>query len=88
MMILHITIILSILSAMITVVAFVLYIGARMAVRVESSESEGVQPGDINSELDRKERLYRSIHFISLSIFVLLGVLILVQLSSRLPAAS
>ncbi len=86
-MILNVTIILSILSALTTVVAFVLYIRARMAVRAESSESDGEQPDDINSRLDRKERLYRSIHFISLSIFVFLGVLILVQLSGKLQAA-
>jgi hypothetical protein len=77
-MILSITVILCVLSAMTTIVSFVGYIKARMAQRDDHSIAE----------LDRKERLYRSIHFISLFIFVFLGVLILIQLSNRLQAVT
>jgi hypothetical protein len=69
-MILYLTIILCILSAITTVVAFILYVRARMA------------------ELDRKEQLYKSIHFISLFIFVFLGVLLLIQLSDKLQSVT
>jgi cytochrome bd-type quinol oxidase subunit 2 len=33
---------------------------------------------------EEAERIYQSIHFITLALFVLLGVLLLVQLSNRL----
>lgn len=69
-MILYLTIILCILSAITTVIAFILYVRARMAERND------------------QERLYRSIHFTSLFIFVFLGVLLLIQLSDKLQAAN
>jgi predicted RND superfamily exporter protein len=80
-LILTLTIILAVLSALTTIVAFLLYIKARMAERSdEPAQSSGLH----QEELDRLERRYQSIHFISLFIFVFLGVLILVQLSQRL----
>lgn len=36
------------------------------------------------ARLDRVEKTWQSLHFITLSLFVLFGVLILVQLSHRL----
>lgn len=53
-------------NAIVTIVAFFLYVKARMA------------------ELDKKEKKYQSLHFITLSLFVLFGVLILIHLSNRL----
>lgn len=40
-------------------------------------------PSGRNAELDRKELTWRSIHFITLFAFVVLGVIILVILSGR-----
>ncbi|HEV3411401.1 MAG TPA: hypothetical protein VG101_02940 [Puia sp.] len=54
-----------ILSAVVTIVSFFLYVRARLA-------------------FDRREERYRSIHFITLAIFTLLGVLLLIELSHRL----
>jgi cytochrome bd-type quinol oxidase subunit 2 len=53
-------------NAIVTIVAFFLYVKARLAY------------------LEKKEKKYRSIHFITLSLFVLFGVLILIHLSNRL----
>lgn len=74
-------VILCIGSALTTLVSFVLYIKARMAQRDHPDEEE---PDVLrHAALDRKEKLYQSIHFISLCIFVFLGVLILVMISRR-----
>jgi hypothetical protein len=54
-----------ILSAVVTIISFFLYVRARLA-------------------FDRREERYRSIHFITLAIFTLLGVLLLIELSHRL----
>lgn len=35
-------------------------------------------------EQTRKEQLYRSIHFVTLALFVLMGVLLLIQISHRI----
>ena len=66
------------------VLTFVLYVRARMAVREED-------PGDSDEEnarrlaaLDRREGLYRRVHFITGFVFVVLGVIILSILSHRL----
>jgi uncharacterized membrane protein len=55
-----------ILSGLVSLVSFVLYVRARMR------------------EQEHKEDRYRSVHFASLSLFVALGVMILIQLSNRL----
>jgi hypothetical protein len=61
-----ITIATAILSALISLVTFILYVRARM------------------HEQEKKEERYRLFHFLSLFIFVVLGVLILVQLALRI----
>lgn len=73
-------IILCVCSALVTLISFILYIRARIAERGHPDE---MSPDHHlrHSELDRKEQLYKSIHFISLLIFVALGVLILVIIS-------
>lgn len=59
-----------VISAVITVTSFFLYVRARMAYR------------------EAEERRYRSIHFITLFLFVLFGVLILIRLSDKLNSPS
>jgi hypothetical protein len=78
----RLAVLLCILSAITTILSFLLYVRARMAVRKD--EHSGDDYRQHNAALDRKERAYQSIHFISLLIFVALGVFILVQLSGKL----
>jgi len=70
-------------SALTTIISFVLYIKARAAERDHPDEM-GPDTRRRHAELDRKERRYQSIHFISLFIFVVLGVLILIAISRRI----
>jgi hypothetical protein len=56
-------------NGVITVIFFLLYIKARMA--------------DPSADQGPEERRYQSIHFITLFLFVLFGVLVLIQLSNR-----
>jgi len=74
---------LCICSALTTLVSFTLYIRARMAERNHPDEM-GPDQDRRHAALDRKERLYQSIHFISLLVFVVLGVLVLVIISRRI----
>jgi hypothetical protein len=60
----HPLIALCILTGLISVITFVLYVQARMW------------------EQEQKEKLFQSMHFISLLVFVFLGVIILVMLSN------
>jgi hypothetical protein len=69
-------------SALTTLISFVLYIKARTAER-DHPEEMGPESHRRHAELLRKERLYQSIHFKSLFIFVVLGVLILIAISRR-----
>jgi hypothetical protein len=78
----RLAVLLCILSAITTIVGFFLYIRARMAERKD--EYSGDDHLQYNAALDRKEQAYQSLHFISLLIFVALGVFILVQLSGKL----
>ena len=70
-------------SALTTLISFILYVKARTAERDHPDE---MRPDSHrrHAELDRKERRYQSIHFISLLIFVTLGVFILVIISRRI----
>ncbi|HET6254093.1 MAG TPA: hypothetical protein VFE32_08470 [Puia sp.] len=54
-----------ILSGVVTIISFFLYVRHRMGFR------------------EKEEQRYRQIHFISLALFVLFGVLILIELSHR-----
>jgi hypothetical protein len=70
-------------SALTTLVSFTLYIRTRLTERDHPDEM-GPDQHRRHAELDRKERLYQSIHFISLLAFVMLGVLILVIIARRI----
>jgi cytochrome bd-type quinol oxidase subunit 2 len=62
-------------NAVVSAVTFLLYVKTRLADRTETAR---------HNELDKKEKKYQSIHFITLSLFVLFGVLILIDLSNHL----
>ena len=70
-------------SALTTLVSFILYLKARIAYRDHPDE---LAPDHVlrHQQLEKKERTYQAIHFISLAIFVLLGVLVLVMISRRI----
>ena len=53
-------------NAIVTIIAFFLYVKVRL------------------SNKDEQEKKYQSLHFITLALFVLFGVLILIVLSNRL----
>ena len=68
-------------SAAAAITTFVLYVKARMADRSEDPRLDATRMARRLSELDRKERRYQSIHYITLSLFFFLGVLLLIQLA-------
>ncbi|HXB33444.1 MAG TPA: hypothetical protein VNV35_08480 [Puia sp.] len=73
-----------ILSAVVTIVSFLLYVRTRLADR--SADIHGSEE-DHNlhlRRLDEQEERYRSIHFATLALFTLMGVLLLIQLSHHL----
>lgn len=74
---------LCIASVLTTIISFILYLKARTAQRDHPDE---ITPDSYrrDAELDRKERLYQSVHYKSLFIFVVLGVLILIIISRRI----
>ena len=76
-------VILCVASALTSLVSFVLYLKARTAERDHPDE---MAPNSHrrHGELLRKEQRYQSIHFISLLVFVVLGVLILIAISRRI----
>jgi NhaP-type Na+/H+ or K+/H+ antiporter len=67
-----------VLSGFVSIVTFFLYVRYRMHPR---GEEEGTDQE--NARLERQEGKYQQIHFISLALFVLFGVLILIELSHR-----
>jgi small-conductance mechanosensitive channel len=71
-------------NAVITIVSFFLYVRTRLAPREQLPGDTAEQQGKKLDGLDRREQRYQSIHFITLALFVLFGVLILVQLSGKL----
>lgn len=75
-MLLTTLVIFAIASAIVTLISFVFYIRARLAERAHPDDEDA----DLlqQAELERKERFYQNIHFKSLFIFVVLGVLILI----------
>jgi hypothetical protein len=76
-------VVLLILSALTTTVSFVLYLKARTAER-DHPDAERPNPERM-ALLDRTEKRYQRIHFISLCLFVIIGVAILSVLSHRIP---
>lgn len=73
-----------IISAIVTITFFVLYIRARLADRSEQTPFDPDEHTRRLAALDRKERFYQSVHFFALFLFVLFGVLILIHLSNHL----
>ncbi len=71
-------------NAIVTIVTFFLYVKARLADRTEVRHPTEAGHAARLAELDKKEKKYQSIHFITLSLFVLFGVLILIHLSNQL----
>jgi len=80
-MLLSILVILAVASALVTIISFIFYIRARLAERAHPDDKDVDVLRDAG--LNRKERLYQGIHFLSLCIFVVLGVLILIIISHR-----
>jgi len=75
-------------NAVVTTVAFFLYVKARLADRTETLHAAKEAQAAALAELDKKEKKYQSLHFITLCLFVLFGVLILVHLSNRLNGSA
>lgn len=73
-----------IVSAIVTIVSFFMYIRARMAPRDQDPAHNEEEHAQKLALLDRREQRFQTIHFITLALFVLLGVLILVRLSDKL----
>jgi hypothetical protein len=73
-----------ILTAVVTIISFLLYVRTRLADRSADIHGNEEEHNRHLGELDRREERYRSIHFITLALFTLLGVLLLVQLSHHL----
>jgi hypothetical protein len=71
-------------NGVVTTVAFFLYVKARLADRTETRHATKEAHDASLAELDKNEKKYQSLHFITLCLFVLFGVLILVHLSNRL----
>ncbi len=69
--------------ALTTTVSFVLYLKARTAER-DHPDATDPDPERM-ALLDRTEKRYQRIHFISLALFVVIGVAILTILSHRIP---
>lgn len=87
-MYLTVMIIACISSALVTIVTFFLYIRARLAIREMPPDATDKEHAKRLAELDRLESLYQAIHFITLALFVLFGVLILVHLSNKLNSGT
>ena len=75
--------ILCVLCALVTILTFIGYVRVRMAPREEHPDNGDELHSPKNAELDRREQTFRTIHFITLFTFVVLGVIILVILSDR-----
>src|SRR6185312_2913542 len=77
------TVVACIINAIITLVSFVIHVRTQHAARSEPSSREDAEHTCRMARLDRKERFYQVLHFITLWLFILFGVLILIQLSHR-----
>jgi len=73
-----------ILSAVVTIISFLFYVRARLADRsADIHDSEEDHTLHLR-RLDAQEERYRSIHFVALALFTLMGVLLLIQVSHHL----
>ena len=75
-------------SAIATLITFFLYIRARMADRTKVHDSDPDIHAQRLAVLDRDERRWLLLHFITLFLFVLFGVLILVHLSDSINSGA
>lgn len=75
-------------SALVTVVTFFLYVRTRLAIREMPPDTTIEEHDERLARLDRLERRYQAIHFITLALFLLFGVLILVHLSHEVNGNS
>lgn len=87
-MIFTLLIILCIASAIATLITFFLYIRTRMADRTVSQDSDPDVHARRLDLLSRQERRYLSLHFITLFLFILFGVLILIHLSDSINSGA
>jgi hypothetical protein len=86
-LIFQLTVAACLINGVITVTTFALYISTRMTDRSADPYLDEAAQARKLAELDRKESRYQTVHFITLFLFVLFGVLVLIQLSNRLNAA-
>lgn len=75
-------------NAIVTIITFFLYIRTRLATREIAEGATDEEHLQRLAGLDRLESRYQSLHFITLTLFVLFGVLILVQLSHKLNSGT
>lgn len=75
-------------NAIVTIVAFFLYVRARLASREQPENSTAGDHSRRLAKLARLEDRYQTIHFITLALFVLFGILILVHLSNKLNSGT
>ncbi len=75
-------------NAIVTIVSFFLYVRMRLAAREIAEGASDEEHAQRLAGLDRRESRYQSLHFITLALFVLFGVLILMQLSSKLNSGT
>ena len=75
-------------NALVTIVSFFLYIRTRLTIREMSAGANDEEHAGLLARLDRLESRYQTIHFITLALFVLFGVLILVHLSNKLNSGT
>jgi hypothetical protein len=71
-------------SAVVTIISFFLYIRTRLADRSPDIHDSAEDHERRLRRLDEREERYRSIHFVTLAFFTLMGVLLLIQLSHHL----
>jgi hypothetical protein len=75
-------------SAIATLITFFLYIRARMAERTEVGDGDPDGHARRLAVLERQERRLLSLHFITLFLFILFGVLILIHLSDSINSGA
>jgi hypothetical protein len=83
-LLLQLTVAACLVSAVVTIISFFLYIRTRLADRSPDIHESAEDHARHLRRLDAREERYRSIHFVTLALFTLMGVLLLIQLSHHL----
>jgi hypothetical protein len=83
----QLTVVVCLLSAVVTIISFFLYVRTRLADRSPDIHASAEDHARHLRWLDGREERYRSIHFATLGLFTLLGVFLLIQLSHHLNQA-